>query len=108
MMTKYMVYTILDTIPQYPECRFIYTCKIIIAYTRGAQPFLSHEPFQKSIKPNEPTASRVDNMETVSDMYHIHSCISAGKNTKAKSLSGCHATEWHIVDGRFYLWFIWE
>ena len=46
--------------------------------------------------------------QSVIYMYHIHSCISAGKNIKAKSLSGCQATEWHIVDGRFYLWFIWE
>ena len=39
-----------------------------MAYARGAQPFLSHEPFQKSIKPNEPTASRIVNMEAISDI----------------------------------------
>ena len=60
---------------------------------RGAQPFLTHEPFKKSSKPNELTTLRrvyTKLKQSVIHMYHFHSCISAGKNTKAKSL-------WEII-----------
>ena len=53
---------------------------------RGAQPFLTHKPFKKSTKPNELTTLCPVYTTWKQSVYHFHSCISAGKNTTAKSI----------------------